>query len=116
MNISKALAEFVVRTSFEDIPSYVIQNQKKSIMDAVGITYGASTLGDGCLQMVQLAEELAAGGRGEATVLGFDKKLPVSWAAFANAAMAHSLDFGDTHQRSTIHSNSSSFPAALAVA
>ena len=65
MNISKALAEFVVRTNFEDIPSYVIENQKKSVMDAVGITYGASTLGDGCSQMVEIAEELAAGGRGE---------------------------------------------------
>lgn len=116
MNISKALAEFVVRTNYEDIPSHVIENQKKSVMDAVGITYGASTLGDGCQQMVEIAEELSAGGRGEATVIGFDKKLPVSWAAFANASMAHSLDFGDTHQRSTIHSNSSSFPAALAVA
>ena len=116
MNISKALAEFVVRTNFEDIPSYVIENQKKSVMDAVGITYGASTLGDGCQQMVEIAEELAAGGNGEATVIGFEKKLPASWAAFANASMAHSLDFGDTHQRSTIHSNSSSFPAALAVA
>ena len=116
MNISRALAEFVANTRYEDIPTSVIENQKKSVMDAVGITYGASTLGDGCRQMVQIAEELAAGGRGEATVLGFDKKLPVSWAAFANAAMAHSLDFGDTHQKSTIHPNSSSFPAALAVA
>lgn len=116
MNISRVLAEFVANTRYEDIPASVIENQKKSVMDAVGITFGASTLGDGCRQMVQIAEELAAGGRGEATVLGFDKKLPVSWAAFANAAMAHSLDFGDTHQKSTIHPNSSSFPAALAVA
>lgn len=116
MNISKILADFIANTNYEDIPSYVIENQKKSIMDAVGITYGASTLGDGCSEMVKIAEELAAGGRGEATVIGFDKKLPVSWAAFANASMAHSLDFGDTHQQSTIHSNSSSFPAALAMA
>lgn len=116
MNISKILAEFIVDTNYEDIPSYVVENQKKSIMDAIGITYGASTLGDGCQKMVKIAEELAAGGKGEATVIGFDKKLPVSWAAFANASMAHSLDFGDTHQKSTIHSNSSSFPAALALA
>ena len=87
MNISKALAEFVVRTNYEDIPPYVIENQKKSVMDAIGITYGASTLGDGCQQMVEIAEELAAEGKGEATVIGFDKKLPASWAAFANACM-----------------------------
>lgn len=116
MYLSRMLADFVAGTGYEDIPRSVIENQKKSIMDAVSITFGASTLGDGCRQMVKIAEELAAEGRAEATVIGFDRKLPASWAAFANAAMAHSLDFGDTHQKSTIHSNSSSFPAALAVA
>ena len=116
MDLSKRLAEFVAGTEYEDIPRSVIENQKKSVMDAVGITYGASTLGDGCREMVKIAEDLAAGGRPEATVIGFQKKLPAAWAAFANAAMAHSLDFGDTHQESTIHPNSSSFPAALAVA
>ena len=116
MNLSQRLAEFVAGTEYKDIPRSVIENQKKSVMDAVGITYGASTLGDGCREMVKIAEDLAAGGAPEATVIGFQKKLPAIWAAFANAAMAHSLDFGDTHQESTIHPNSSSFPAALAVA
>lgn len=116
MDISRALAEFIAGTDYEDIPAYVIENQKKSVLDAIGITFGASTLGDGCREMVALAEEFSAGGAGEATVMAFGKKLPAVWAAFANAAMAHGLDFGDTHDRSTMHSNSSSFPAALAVA
>ena len=116
MKIANKLAEFIERTNYEDIPADVIETQKKSIMDAVAITLGASTLGDGCAQMVDIAEELSAGGRGEASVIAFDKRLPAVWAAFANASMAHSLDFGDTHQRSTIHSNSSSLPAALAYA
>ena len=92
MDLSKRLAEFVAGTEYEDIPRSVIENQKKSVMDAVGITYGASTLGDGCREMVKIAEDLAAGGRPEATVIGFQKKLPAAWAAFANAALAHSLD------------------------
>ena len=116
MFLSRQLAEFVEKTGFEDIPASVIENQKKSVMDAISITFGASTMGDGCQQMVKLAEELAAEGRPEATVIGFGKKLPASWAAFANGSMAHSLDYGDTHSVSTVHSNSSSFPAALAVA
>ncbi len=116
MGISRQLAEFIARTGYEDIPAAVIENQKKSILDAIGVIYGASTLGDGCREMVALAEDFAAGGRPEATVLGFDKKLPAVWAAFANASMAHSLDFGDTHDGSTTHPNSASFPAALAAA
>ena len=99
MNLSMRLAEFIAGPDYAAIPASVIENQKKSIMDAVSITYGASTLGDGCRQMVKIAEDLSAGGRGEATVIGFEKKLPAVWAAFANAAMAHSLDFGDTHQK-----------------
>lgn len=116
MNLSEILAEFVAATGYDDIPPHVIENQKKSVMDAVGITLGAGTLGDGCGEMVRIAQELAANGDGEASVIGFGKKLPMLWAAFANASMAHSLDFGDTHEKSTIHPNSSSFPAALALA
>ena len=47
LNVSRALAEFIVRTNYGDIPAYVIENQKKSVLDAIGITFGASTLGDG---------------------------------------------------------------------
>jgi len=115
MGVSYTLAQFVANTKFEDIPKEVIDVQKKSVLDGIAITFGAATLGDGCKQMVKVAENLAAGGRGEATVIGFDEKLPAAWAAFANASMAHSLDFGDTHS-TNIHSNSSTLPAALAAA
>lgn len=114
--ISYELAKFVEQTNFDDIPPEVIETQKKSILDGIGITLGAATLGDGCRAFVELAEEDSAGGKGEATVIGFDKKLPAVWAAFANAAMAHSLDFGDTQMDAVVHSNASTFPAALAVA
>ncbi len=116
LNISRELAHFVAETDYEHLPRPVIENQKKSLLDGIAITFGAGTLGDGVKEMLQIAEDLAAHGDPEATVIGFDKKLPAAWAAFANASMAHSLDFGDTHQKSTIHSNSSSMPAALALA
>lgn len=116
MGISYELARFIAETNYEDIPDYVLETQKKSILDAVGITLGAATLGDGCRDFVELAVENSAGGAGEATVIGFGKRLPAGWAAFANAAMAHSLDFGDTQMDAVVHSNASTFPAALAVA
>lgn len=116
MGISYELARFIAETNYEDIPHAVIETQKKSILDAVGITLGAAVLGDGCREFVELAVENAVGGKNEATVIGFGKKLPAAWAAFANAAMAHSLDFGDTQMDAVVHSNASTFPAALAVA
>ena len=36
----------------------------QSVLDAIGITFGASTLGDGAKEMVEIAESLAAGGAG----------------------------------------------------
>ena len=75
MNISRKLAEFVVNTGFEDIPAEVIDVEKKSILDNIAIISGGA-YGDGCREFVEFAEEAAAGGRGEATVLGYNKKLP----------------------------------------
>ncbi|MCD7724585.1 MAG: MmgE/PrpD family protein [Clostridiales bacterium] len=43
MGISKGLAEFVVNTNYEDIPGYVLETQKKSVLDSIAITFGAST-------------------------------------------------------------------------
>lgn len=116
MGISNDLAHFVCDTRYEDIPAHVIEVQKQSVLDAIAIIMGASTLGDGCKDFVDFATEMSAGAKGESTVLGFGRKLPMLWAAFANASMAHSLDFGDTYAVGSIHSNSSTFPAALALA
>ncbi|MCD8123614.1 MAG: MmgE/PrpD family protein [Lachnospiraceae bacterium] len=116
MNLTEKLADFVVNLRYEDIPMSVIETQKKSVLDALGITYGASGLGDGCAELLDTAIEGAADGKPEATVIGGAVRLPAVWAAFANAAMAHSLDFGDTQMHAVVHSNASTFPAALAAA
>lgn len=113
---SLKLAEFAVNTRAEDIPGDVMQTQKKSIMDAIAVTIGASGIGDGCREFVDYAKESAAGGKGEAAVLGCGLKLPVSWAAFANGSMAHSLDFSDTQAKHSIHSNESTFAASISLA
>ena len=80
MNISRTLAEFVANTKFEDIPSHVLDIEKQSILDNIAIISGGAD-GDGCREFVEFAEESAAGGKGESTVLGFNKKLPAIWAA-----------------------------------
>ena len=114
MNISRKLAEFVVNTGFEDIPAEVIDVEKKSILDNIAIISGGAD-GDGCREFVEYAEEAAGGGRGEATVLGYNKKLPAIWAAFANSSMVMALDFADTSATATIHPNTSTFPVCLAL-
>ena len=116
MDMAREFAQFIVNTNYEDIPAYVFETQKKSIIDQTAITLGAATLGDGCDKMVKLAMELASDGKAESTVVGYDCKLPAPWAAFANGAMAHALDFGDMQMYAHVHSNASPYPAGIAVA
>ena len=114
MEISRRLAEFVEGLKFEDISRHVVEVEKQSILDNIAIISGGAD-GDGCREFVEYAEEAAAGGRGEATVLGFNKKLPAIWAAFANASMVMALDFSDTSATATIHPNTSTFTVSLAL-
>ena len=115
MDITRKLAEIAANTRYEDIPSDVIEVEKRSILDNIAIISGGAD-GDGCRQFVEFAEEMAAGGKGEATLLGYGKKLPAIWAAFANASMVMALDFSDTSQTATIHPNTSTFTVCLALA
>ena len=114
MDISNKLAEFAAGLSYEDIPKSVIEVEKRSILDNIAIISGGAG-GDGCSQCLEFAEEAAAGGRGEASVLGMDKKLPAIWAAFVNASMVMALDFSDTSAPATIHPNTSTFAVSLAL-
>jgi 2-methylcitrate dehydratase PrpD len=56
------------------------------------------------------------GGVPESTVWSTGERLPSSAAAIVNGALAHSLDFDDTHLPSVLHPSASVVPAALAVA
>ena len=114
MDISRKLADFAANTTFKDIPKHVLEVEKQSILDNIGIISGGVG-GDGCKEFHEYAIEAAAGGREEATVLGWGGKLPAIWAAFVNASMTMALDFADTSATATIHPNTSTFAVALAL-
>ena len=115
MIISRELARFVAELKYENIPENVIEVQKRSILDNIAIISGGAD-GNGCREFVEYAVESAAGGKGEATLLGQGMKLPAVWAAFANASMVMALDFSDTSATATIHPNTSTFTVCLALA
>lgn len=114
MNESLLIARYICETSYNDLPLRVVDATKKSILDALGVTLAAGTLGDGCRQFVNLA--IAQGGKPESTIIGFGTKVPAAMAAFANGAMAHALDFEDSHDGALMHPNAATIPAAFAIA
>ncbi len=112
--ISERIAAFIAKTRYEDLPPMAIETAKKSLLDALGVMLAATTLGDGCGPLLKLAT--ANEGIPASTIIGIGVKRPAHMAAFANGALAHALDFEDTHDRAFVHSNAATIPAALAVA
>jgi 2-methylcitrate dehydratase PrpD len=87
---------------------------RRAVIDAIGVMAAASGLGEGCEAFAALAKE--SGESGHCTVLGFDFRTSPVMAAFANGAMAHALDFEDTHDATLVHPHAAAVPAALAIA
>jgi len=111
--VSKTLARFAAGLQFDGIPDDAKRIVKRSFLDQTGAILAANTLGSDCVALVDMAIE--SGGSG-ARILGFNRDVSPAFAAFANGAMAHSVDFEDTHDATLVHPTAPVLPAALAIA
>lgn len=107
-------ARYASELQYETIPPEVRESTKRSILDTLGVAIAASTLGDGCRQLVELIKE--GGGNSESTILAFGGKVPAWMAALANGAMVRALDYDDTHDEGLTHPSATTVPAAIAIA
>ena len=114
MNLSLAIAEHIASATYAHLSPRAVQMTKYSLLDALGVMFGASGIGEGCDAFAQLAIESHA--KGEATILGYGVRTSASLAAFVNGAMAHALDFEDAHDEAPVHPNAQVIPAVLALA
>ena len=107
------ILDYAVNIKPSAIPARVTEITKAFLLDTVGLMV-AGVKAPGCDQILdQLADW---GGRGEATLLGRNTKIPAPYAALGNALVAHAFDFDDTHERGDMHAYAVVFPAALAAA
>jgi 2-methylcitrate dehydratase PrpD len=88
---TRRLAAFSATLTYEAIPPSVIEMVKRLLLDTLGTTLAATTLGAGCRETAQVMREL--GGKPESTILGFGGKVAAPNAAFANGACAHALNY-----------------------
>jgi 2-methylcitrate dehydratase PrpD len=112
--VSAILAGYVHSARWNDLPEEAVVATKTSIIDAIGVMHAASGLGEGCAAFAQLAQDF--GGCGPSTVIGWNLRTSPIMAAFTNGAMAHALDFEDTHDATLVHPHAATVPAALATA
>ncbi|RYF89458.1 MAG: MmgE/PrpD family protein, partial [Caulobacteraceae bacterium] len=92
-----ALADFCLNTRYQDLPAEVVEATRIQILDTVAVALPAIRA-DGIRQLAEWSR--AAGGKGEALVLGTTTRLPAESAARLNASMAAALEFDDTYEPS----------------
>jgi 2-methylcitrate dehydratase PrpD len=89
--VTAALAEFAASLRFEDVPPAVARHVKWLLLDTLGVSLAATTLGSGSAEVIEVMRSL--GGKPEATILGYPDKVSALHAAFANGALAHALNY-----------------------
>ena len=97
--VTSYVADFILNTRYEDIPSGVLELARKSILDGLGLALCGSVAKSGeivrtYLGSIGVASKSAAAHA--ATVIGSSLKAPVRFAAFANAVGIHADDYDDT--------------------
>ncbi len=93
MTIAHALASFVVKTSYDDIPQSTRSHLKTRVLDSLGCAIGA--LGRAPVKLVRDQIE-DFGGKEHCTLIGGGRTSP-DRAAFYNSALVRYLDFNDSY-------------------
>jgi 2-methylcitrate dehydratase PrpD len=98
--VTESLGQHVVATRWENIPSQVRHQAKRSLINFFAVTLAGCRSGPIEIALRSLAE--FSGGR-QITVIGRAERLDALSAAFLNAACANVDDFCDTHTPTVIH-------------
>ena len=109
-SVSERVARFASGLSWDDIPAAVRERSKYLILDAIGIALAAGKFD---FAKAFLKGVNGIGEPGTSSVIGFPDKLPLRDAAIMNGALAHGLDFDDTHMQAVVHATAATLPAAL---
>jgi aconitate decarboxylase len=110
--VTEELAECIVALKYANLPENVIAVSKTVILDGIANTLAGSVQPLGKI-LIGFVESL--GGMGSATIVGASFKSNPPYAAFANAAFCHSLDYEAMWWPPT-HPTSPVLPALLALA
>jgi 2-methylcitrate dehydratase PrpD len=87
---TRRLATFSASLTYEDIPREVITKVKHLLLDTLGTTLAATTLGAGCREVTQVMR--AVGGKPESTILGFGDKVAAGQSGTNGRAGRYSAD------------------------
>jgi 2-methylcitrate dehydratase PrpD len=110
---SEELAAFIVNHPYESIPEEVLRENRRRILDTLGVAIGARRARPVEI-LLKVTREL--GGAPQAGVPVQDLRTSVTNAARLLGVMSHVLDFDDTHIPTIIHPSGPALAAALPLA
>lgn len=113
MTLNQKIAEYISRTSYEDLPPPIIDRAKECIIDTIGVALYGSKF-EASRIALSIAEESAEIEDRGASVLGKGKKIFPPLAAFINGIMAHVADFDDVLTMLRGHPSCVVLPSSLA--
>lgn len=111
--LSDVLCRHIAELPFAALPDASARAAKHALLDAVGVMLAASGASADAAPFIALAR---SAGTGPCTILGTDARVAAPFAALANGALAHALDYEDTFDAAPCHPNASLVPATLALA
>jgi len=111
MRATSMIADFVVKSRWEECPTLAVEAARRAILDCLGVMLAGSV--EPAARLVQAVAE-AEGGQPLCTVVGTGRRTGAVWAALCNGTAAHALDFDDTNFVMMGHPSAPVLAAALA--
>ena len=90
--IAAQLADYIVNSSFDDLPPEVVHRVKLCIRDSIGCSLAGSTTNIGKI-LINTLDDLS--GNGPSTIMGNGRKTSPPYAAFVNGNMADICELND---------------------
>jgi 2-methylcitrate dehydratase PrpD len=105
-----SLCRFVAETAYEDLPDYIVDHCKRSIIDTMAVTIGGSAM-EAIPELVSLVKD--RGGKPESYIPFYGGKVPASEAGLVIGPISRAMDFGDVHDEAS-HASEYILPVLLA--
>ena len=113
MGVTSQLSEFCATIRLPALPPEVVTRARFLVLDLIGNIVRARHDAESTASFLSTVRALGMA-TGNAGVFGDAARYSPIGAAFLNGALAHSLDFDDTHAAGSLHPGAPVIPAALA--
>ena len=113
MGVTSQLSEFCATIRLPALPPEVVTRARFLVLDLIGNIVRARHDAESTASFLATVRALGMA-TGNAGVFGDAARYSPIGAAFLNGALAHSLDFDDTHAAGSLHPGAPVIPAALA--